>query len=161
MRPWKRTHLKTKKKIRKHRFERKNKNFFTIEQSKCISDAYEKYIKKNHCVKNTNSVIIESVSNLLANEMFELSMGWIDMHYKIVSDKIVDDLSDYIVNEIAFITKNSQNCVIVSDNIFEGGLLYDELTNVYIEILGEINRKISCFSDVLYEVTEGMTIKVF
>ena len=70
-------------------------------------------------------------------------------------------LSDYIVNEIAFITKNSQNCVIVSDNIFEGGLLYDELTNVYIEILGEINRKISCFSDVLYEVTEGMTIKVF
>ena len=153
--------FENEKKIRKHRFERKNKNFFTIEQSKCISDAYEKYIKKNHCVKNTNSVIIESVSNLLANEMFELSMGWIDMHYKIVSDKIVDDLSDYIVNEIAFITKNSQNCVIVSDNIFEGGLLYDELTNVYIEILGEINRKISCFSDILYEVTEGMTIKVF
>ena len=109
--------FENEKKIRKHRFERKNKNFFTIEQSKCISDAYEKYIKNNHCVKNTNSVIIESVSNLLANEMFELSMGWIDKHYKIVSDKIVDDLSDYIVNEIAFITKNSQNCVIVSDNI--------------------------------------------
>ncbi|SER57281.1 bifunctional adenosylcobinamide kinase/adenosylcobinamide-phosphate guanylyltransferase [Lachnobacterium bovis] len=191
------------KKIKKHQLSRRNKGFFTIEQSQLVDKAFINYIESNkvdtdyltenktiedklriehktenktiedklrieHKTENRTindksrkyNVLLESISNLLSNEMFDLKMGWLDFDYKIIDDDIVVKLSNHIVEEVLCIAKQCENCVIVSDNIFESGNIYDELTQKYIEILGNINVQLAEIVDSVFEVTEGMVLQI-
>ncbi|WP_022749165.1 bifunctional adenosylcobinamide kinase/adenosylcobinamide-phosphate guanylyltransferase [Lachnobacterium bovis] len=206
------------KKIKKHQLSRRNKGFFTIEQSQLVDKAFINYIESDkvdtdyltenktiedklriehktenktiedklqiehktenktiedklrieHKTENRTindksrkyNVLLESISNLLSNEMFDLKMGWLDFDYKIIDDDIVVKLSNHIVEEVLCIAKQCENCVIVSDNIFESGNIYDELTQKYIEILGNINVQLAEIVDSVFEVTEGMVLQI-
>ena len=159
-----------KKRVERHRKLRGNKNFITIEEtneSRNLEDAIEK-IKKMTSDENLedssgfgggksfgqkkSAVLVECLSNLLANEMF-LPGG------KILSSgeaarKIIVGLkrlfSSGFISEI----------VLVSNNIFDDGLDYDEATKSYMDALAKINAFAAQNADKVFEVVAGIALEI-
>jgi len=171
-----------KKRVERHRKLREKKNFITIEEtneSKNLENAAEK-IKKMSFGKNLgdsfgfgggnlggifelksgkspeikkSAVLVECLSNLLANEMFLpdgkiLSSG--EAVKKVVSGlKSLFSAGDFI-SEI----------VLVSNNIFDDGLDYDEATKSYMEALAKINAFAAKNADKVFEVVAGISLEI-
>jgi adenosylcobinamide kinase/adenosylcobinamide-phosphate guanylyltransferase len=133
-------------KINRHRKLRSHKNFQTIEQPTNIEDATKSL--NNHEAKSSTA-LIECISNLTANEMF-LDIEPLDS--KTVTDKII--------NGIALLKEEFAHMVIVSNNVFEDGQIYDEATMEYIRAMGEINTKLAFMSDKVVEVVVGIPIVI-
>jgi adenosylcobinamide kinase/adenosylcobinamide-phosphate guanylyltransferase len=131
-------------KINRHRKLRSNKNFQTIEQPTNIEDATKSL---NNHEANNSTALIECISNLTANEMF-LNIEPLDS--KTATDKII--------NGIALLKEEFTHLVIVSNNVFEDGQIYDEATMEYIRAMGEINTKLAFMSDKVVEVVVGIPI---
>ena len=131
-----------KRKIQRHQKMRLDKNFKTIEQFVDIKDA-------GFMITSDNATaLLECMSNLTANEMF--CDGMVNKENFVV---------DKIVKEIDILEKKITNFVIVTNNVFEDGFIYDEATNCYIKALGRINREIAKKADLVYEVVVGIPIK--
>jgi len=84
--------------------------------------------------------LLECMSNLAANEMFEETIK--DQNY--VLNKIcsgIDKLKDI-----------AGNLVIVTNDIFADGIIYDKNTMEYIELLGKINQYLVSISNRVIEV---------
>lgn len=165
--------------IKRHRELRKDKGFITIECDRdirrIISDSYliinnnsvnnvfnnelnnNKY--KNNKLKNNllnnkylcdeSAVLLECLSNLTANEMFYRG--------NIISREIV---KNKIINEINYLNKKINNLIIVSNNIFDDGNVYDSATSEYMKALSEINRYLVSIADASYEVVVGIPVKI-
>ena len=118
--------------ILKHRREREDWGFCTIEQPVDI----EKIL--DSCCHN-GSFLLDSLTALLANEMF-LSDGRINEH---TVQKITDGLLQ--------ITGKVNNIVIVSDYIYSDAFLYDSLTEKYRKSLAEIDHVAAESCDVVLE----------
>ncbi len=117
--------------INRHRKLRQGKGFELIEQYRDIDK-----------INVRDTVIIECMSNLLANEMF--------------GENPKD--GRYIVDCIDRI--NSNNIIIVSNNIFEDGITYDSKTTDYIENMAYINSELAKRADKVYEVVCGIALEV-
>ena len=124
----------TNLKVIKHRNMRKNKNFITIE---CPFDL------KNVILDTKSTVIIECLSNLTANEIFLRN-----------NKNACDDILLGIKN----IAAQSENVVIVSNNIFEGGKKYSSETLNYMKILGDINYYIAKMSDESIHIISSIPV---
>ena len=133
----------TRKRIERHRMMRKEKGFLTIEQPYDIQDSVDQ-------MEQEASVLLEDLSNLLANEMF----------LKKRETDTERDLEKEIEEGIVLLTKHTANLVIVSNNIFEDGIEYDEETKRYMKALGELNRRIAGHSDKVYEVVCGIPVSL-
>lgn len=133
------------KKVKRHQFLRKEKGFLTIEQPKNIGK-----IDWNRKEKEENAVLLlECVSNLVANEMF-------DENGSVASG----NLKEKICTEILALREKVENLVIVSNNVFEDGCSYDETTTQYIELLGRINHVLAKNADHVVEVVCGIPVKI-
>lgn len=123
------------KRIERHHKLRENKGFSTIE---CYFDI-------GNCeIEYGSNVLIECISNLTANEMF-------DVNY-FSGEDICKCVYEKICNGIYKLSKLSKNLVIVTNDIFCDGVIYDESTMSYIELLGSINRYLTRISDRVIEV---------
>ncbi|MDR1753421.1 MAG: bifunctional adenosylcobinamide kinase/adenosylcobinamide-phosphate guanylyltransferase [Eubacterium sp.] len=91
------------------------------------------------------TVLLECVSNLLANEMFTESGA--------ESKSIIA-----VMDGIKRIIKISRHLIIVSNNVFEDGQKYDEATNKYISNLAKINEELMKISDVFIEIVCGLPV---
>lgn len=120
-----------REKIKRHKILRQGKNFNVIEKYRDIDR-----------INVEDTVIIECMSNLLANEMF--------------GDNPKD--GKYIVKCLKNI--KCKNLIVVSNNIFEDGIQYDECTTKYIEEMAYINRNISLCADKVVEVVAGIPVEV-
>ena len=94
-------------------------------------------------------VLLECMSNLVANEMFT---GERNVSFTECADKIIDD--------VVALSKKATALVIVSNNIFEDGVSYDEGTKEYMRALGLINQRLAKLSNEVYEVVVGIGIKL-
>lgn len=129
------------KKVKKHRIERAGKGFITVEQPVNVDKAL------NFINDIENIAILECMSNLTANEMF------IDG-----SVKGENNVIEKIINDIDKLLSRLENLVIVSNNIFEDGINYDETTKSYIRALGKINEILAKKADKVVEVVVGIPI---
>ncbi|MGN1318985.1 MAG: bifunctional adenosylcobinamide kinase/adenosylcobinamide-phosphate guanylyltransferase [Lachnospirales bacterium] len=120
-----------KRRIKRHKKLREGKNFNVIE---CYRD-----IDK---IKVSDTVIIECISNLLNNEYFGHN----------------PKNGEYIVNCIKKI--KCDNLIIISNNIFDDGKIYDDFTINYMKELSFINRELAKFSDKVTEVVCGIALEV-
>ncbi len=120
-----------KRRIERHKKLRKGKGFVTVEQYRDID-------KIN--VKDT--VIIECVSNLLANEMFgsETKNG------------------EYVTECIENV--QADNVIVVTNSISEDGIMYDKDTLGYIEELNLVNSRLADWADSVVEVVCGLPVRV-
>jgi adenosylcobinamide kinase/adenosylcobinamide-phosphate guanylyltransferase len=163
--------------IARHQEHRRNKGFKTLE---CYTDLLG--IK----IENSPVVLLECMSNLLANEMYSED-GLVNKNSNAKIDSVVSKDSiaskdsivskDGIVNEngvvnldtgiliteeiIKGITHLEQVCehvIIVSNEVFsDNGSIYEE-TNRYIRLLGEINCRMAEHADWVYEVVCGIPV---
>lgn len=129
--------------IDKHRKMRKEKGFDTIE--------YYTDIKRLQ-LEGKPTVLLECMSNLLANEMYSDESQIKRFGSSHIRDEIVDGINK--------LDTMCENLIIVSNEVFsDNGSEYEE-TNGYIKLLGEINCYITSLSSMVYEIVCGIPIVI-
>lgn len=125
-----------KKRINKHRKKRQGKEFVTIE---CPYDLDKLDVEAE------STILLECMSNLVANEMFR-------------DGKIIDkeEVIKKVLNELRIISDKAENIVIVSNDIFSSGESYDEISLEYMKALAMINKELVKEVDQFYEVIVGI-----
>ena len=116
--------------IERHRKLRDGKGFATIERYTDI---------KNVHVSGT--VLLECMSNLLANEMFGGS-----------SENAVQE----ILNGIDVLVEKCDNLIIVTNDVTSDGIIYESETENYKKNLGALNCFLALKADEVYEVNCGI-----
>ena len=132
----------SKKRIRRHQELRKGKGFFTIEAPYDIGEASSR-------IEKDSTVLLECLSNLVANEMFR---GGNIIGIDAVVEKVFKDIKE--------VERNCSSLIIVSNNIFEDGTEYDEVTRNYMKALAVLNIKLAEEADVFYEVVSGNPCRI-
>lgn len=132
-----------KRKVERHRMLRGGKGFSTIEQPIDIGKAAEKM------EDGERTALLECISNLTANEMFLEEVPGTE---EVITEKIV--------GEIAVLNRELTHLVIVSNNVFEDGNVYDKTTMAYIRAMGRINQKLAEMADEVVEVVVGISIVI-
>ncbi len=123
------------KRIHLHIKNREGLNFITIEKQKNLQDIV-------HEINNEDTVLIDSITSLLTNEMF-------------VGDKIITNPSLDIVTGIKKIGDKASNIVIISDYIFNDAIVYDEITENFKKQLSIINKELAKFCHKVIECNFG------
>ena len=139
------TDCETGERIDRHVKRREGMGFKTLEVPYDLGKITREHVKEN------SVVLLECLSNLLANEMFsnpERNSG----DYETIAEKVFDD--------IRALKSLCRDLIIVSNNVFEDGVEYEGETALYIKYLGELNRKLGGLSDELYEVVVGIPVKL-
>lgn len=137
-------------KVEKHRSMRAGKGFFTVEQPVNIGEAAEKLRGSVGPAKGESpkpAALLECMSNLVANEMF--SGG---------TPGLWDRVADKVVRETESLGRSLEQLVIVTNNVFEDGLEYEETTREYMKALGAVNRRLAALADRVIEVTAGIPL---
>lgn len=124
------------RRIQRHRLLRAQKGFSTIEQPRDLGQVQ---------LKPGQTVLLECVSNLFANEMYR--------SYPPISGL---EAARCCLDGVRSVAKQAQNLVIVSNNVFDDGLDYDPETLDYIKGLGWLNCRLAQEADAVYEVVCGL-----
>jgi adenosyl cobinamide kinase/adenosyl cobinamide phosphate guanylyltransferase len=119
--------------VERHRKFRAGKGFKTVEAPFDI-DAAANSLKETGGIELANmTVLLECVSNLVANELFERHAS-------------ADELVEKLYMDIRHMAEQCRNLVIVT-NHFEIEDSFDEETRMYAETLDILNEKLSKFAD--------------
>ena len=130
----------TEEKIARHRKLRAGKGFETIE---CYTDL--KKAAEILQTKEAGSVLLECMSNLVANEMFE-EQG--------AHDRTVSEVTKGIENLLG----QAAHVVIVTNEIFSDAVVFDGDMDSYLEYLGKINQAAAQRADEVVEVVYGIPV---
>ncbi len=133
------------KKVERHRAMRAGKGFCTIEQPVQIECAVEKLQNSS----GSNAALLECMSNLTVNEMF-------------TPEGILQEaaVTEKIIAGVAQLNAKLTHLVIVTNNVFEDGITYDDTTMGYIKAMGSINAKLAAMADEVIEVVVGIPIEI-
>lgn len=124
------------RRIHRHREMRKEKQFSTVE---CYIGI------RNLELPADGDVLLECMSNLTANEMYqEQGAG--------------EDTPEEILAGIEAIRKQVRNLVVVTNEVFSDGITYDPDTMRYLSYLGKINQKMGEMADRVTEVVYGIPV---
>ena len=160
------------RKIDRHRRLRAGKGFITIEQPRDIQDAVSK-LQSENCLKTGRSALLECMSNLVANEMFP-PVDASDTKEAGVKKEALDEpdnMRDYentlisrvskkVLKDVSILSENVAELVIVTNNVFEDGVCYDESTMNYIKAMGIVNRGLAAMAESVVEVVAGIPVAV-
>ena len=160
------------RKIDRHRRLRAGKGFITIEQPRDIQNTVSK-LQSENCLKTGRSALLECMSNLVANEMFP-SVDASGMQAAEAEKEALDDpenMKDYetaqisrvskkVLKEVSILSENVAELVIVTNNVFEDGVCYDESTMNYIKAMGIVNRGLAAMAERVVEVVAGIPVAV-
>ena len=125
------------RRIARHRLMRRDKGFETLECYTGLKDAK---------IPSSGTTLLECMSNLLANEQFEL--GGTD-------EEILDRIQQGIQN----LKEQTEDLIIVTNEIFSDGCRYDAETVRYIRLLGNLNIRMAEEADAVTEVVYGIPIR--
>lgn len=131
----------SRERIERHRRARAGKHFLTIEQPVRIQDAAARM------ETGEKTALLECVSNLTANEMF----GAREPKPEAV---VIKEVTEGIV----LLHEKLTHFVLVSNNVFEDGRVYDRGTMAYLRAMGEINRRLAAMADEVVEVVAGIPV---
>ena len=145
------------RRVKKHRKQREGKKFYTIEQPVHVSKALAQMDA------DKKSAMLECVSNLVANEMFAKDVDDCDVIETGLKNKknhSAETVAGKIVEDIMKLNHELQQLVIVSNNVFEDGISYDEMTMEYIRAMGSINEQLAVRADQVIEVVVGIPVVI-
>ena len=128
------------KKVERHKRMRAGKGFDTLERYVDLKGTAE-------MLTDRPAVLLECMSNLAANEMF-------DTEEPAGSEQVAEK----IVTQIGVLAQETEELVIVTNNVFEDGIVYDTSTMEYLRALGSINVRLAERSDVVVEVIAGIPV---
>lgn len=130
------TDEESKKRIERHRKMRAGKSFVTRECST--------HLEKLSTGKK-EIVLLECLSNLMANEMFSQS----GRNTQAVS---------VIKMGILRLIKESKDVIIVGNNVFEDGMEYDETTEQYLQQMAKLHEFVAEEANEVVEVICGLPV---
>ncbi len=122
--------------IRKHRNMRDGRGFETME---CYTHLEEVEVPAG-C-----TVLLECMSNLVANEMFS------DAGRK-------ENAPALILQGLSRLERQAGDLIIVTNQVFCDGIVYDEGTDAYLRALAKVNRCAAKMADVVCEVIHGIPV---
>lgn len=130
-----------KQKVERHRRQREGKGFELIEQEVDIGtiDGIEK----------NDIVLVECLSNLLANEWYSDTMK--EISKKDVVKKILDGLQQ--LHEMC------THMIVVTNEIFQEQLIWEDGKD-YVESLGQLNQILCQKAENVYEVVAGIPMEL-
>lgn len=129
-----------RKKVQRHQEMRAAKNFVTLEWPVDVYHAVEQ-------MENKGTALLECISNLVANEMFR--DGEI-----IPEDQVVDK----VIRDVELIHKCMDTLVVVTSNVYDDGITYEEGTMAYIRAMGRITQMLARMADEVVEVVVGIPV---
>lgn len=132
-----------RQKIARHQKLREGKGFSVLEYPENVGMAAAKIEGKNA------SVLLECMSNLAANEMFQPE-----------KQRSTDETAQKILADVLTLEKASAFLVVVSNSVFEDGNVYEKSTMQYIEALGKINCLLAEHADEVVEIVAGIPVKI-
>ncbi len=158
----------SKKRVERHRKMRAGKGFETIERfldlkglqvetncqftSTCIDtcddddpNEYRNNIPHEHRDTIVTGILLECMSNLAANEVFDPNGA---------GDKAAEEILEGIRNLLT----QCDDLVVVTNEIFSDGIEYPEETRKYQEILGKVNAGMAQMADHVVEVVYGIPV---
>ncbi len=139
--------------IRRHRERRKGKGFITLERPSGIGVLADLITERGDFPPGKEcTVLLEALSDLLANEMF--------------SSPDTDDATEgcflfdpeaplRVLRDIEKIVSSFANVVIVSDDVFRDGIRYKDETDRYMKGLASLHKAIAVMADSVVEAAAG------
>lgn len=127
-----------RQRVERHRRLRAQKRFRTVE---CYTKLAELVLPQN------GIVLLECMSNLTANEMYEANGA----HERTV---------EAILQGIDRLREQVRHLFVVTNEVFSDGITYDEETTRYIAYLGAVNCALAQRADAVTEVVYGIPVKV-
>ena len=121
------------RRVARHRAQRADKGFRTIECEKDLSSAN---------VPEGSIVLLEDLVNLMANEMFD------------------GGDASRIVPALKALASRCRHLVMVTNDVFSDGVEYAESTQAYLRMLADINRCAADMADCVVEVVYSIPIAV-
>ena len=126
--------------IAKHRAMREGKGFVTIEAPFDVAETLERAAAGGMLFDIRNkTVLLECLSNLVANELFERHADAAGLTEKTAAD-------------ILRLSEMTENLVIVS-NHFEITEDFDEETRLYAEVMDKVNDRVAAFADKVIKLS--------
>ena len=117
--------------IEKHRAQRAGRGFETLERGLDLEHAP---------IPTGADILLEDLSNLLANEIFDPAGGGVDAARRGI---------EHLISE-------SDNLTVVTNEIFSDGADYDAESLRYMRLLAELNREIAARADLAVELVCGL-----
>lgn len=117
--------------IEKHRSQRAGRGFETLERGLDLEHA---------AIPAGADILLEDLSNLLANEIFDPAGGGVDAARRGI---------EHLISE-------SDNLTVVTNEIFSDGADYDAESLRYMRLLAELNREIAARADLAVELVCGL-----
>ena len=124
------------RRISRHQKMRQGKGFHTIECPVRLED-----IRR----PQKGDVLLECMSNLVANELFE-------------PEGRREHTADLIMEGVCSLEAQAGHLFIVSNNVFEDGLNYPGDTENYLQILAEVNRRVAERASLVVESVQGIPV---
>ncbi len=124
------------KRIKRHREMRSGKGFETLECPRNLAEA---------SIPEESVVLLECMSNLAANEMFAPEGA---------GERTVEAVMEGVTHLLA----KAAHVVVVTNEIFSDGYVYDPDTTRYQEALGMINQQMAKLADAVVEVVCGIPL---
>lgn len=124
------------RRIDRHRRMRAGKGFETIERYTNLADLL---------VPAGSSVLLECMSNLVANEMF-------------LEEGAKEDTVEQVLLGVQSLRSQTDLLVIVTNEIFSEAMTYQGDTERYQQYLGTINCRIAAMADEVVEVVYGIPV---
>ena len=131
----------SEQRIRKHRANRAGKGFVTQERST--------HPERISCKKG-DLVLLECLSNLVAGTMFEDWKQPLDVQTTV----------SRLTYELDALFEMCEDVVIVTNQVFSDGIVYDQMTHNYMEALARINAYAARCADEVYEVVYGIPVRL-
>lgn len=117
--------------IKNHIENRVGLNFITLEVQRNLHEIINN-------IEYYDTILIDSITSLLTNEMF-------------IKSEIIKGSSAKILNGLKQIMIKAKNAVIVSDYIFNDAIQYDKMTEAFKKELATINKELAKHCDNVIE----------
>ncbi len=135
-----------RQRIRRHRSMRQGKGFLTVE---CCTGI------ENLAADGEDVVLLECMSNLLANEMY-LEAGRIKSRNK----EAYWELCQAVLQPVWELSRRAGCLIVVTNEVFSDGRIYDQETNKYLDLLGSTNRILARKAEGVAEVVYTIPVWV-
>ncbi|MCR5763323.1 MAG: bifunctional adenosylcobinamide kinase/adenosylcobinamide-phosphate guanylyltransferase [Treponema sp.] len=128
------------KRIERHVYDRKDLGFETVE---CAINIQNAVIPDMQDIQNC--VLVDSLTALLANEMF-------------LNGTYIEDASDKVSKDLVSFMHSVKNAVFVSDGIYSDSIQYDDITDSYRAGLALCEKVLAAECDCVIEMFCGLPI---
>lgn len=130
-----------KERINWHKRERDGKGFYLVEEMYNPENIGDRLPFK----LSESVVLLECVSNLVANVMFSEGRETEELC------KLAKEISQGVYE----LNKKCKKLIVVTNNVFTSGKYEDYLCDLYMQLLGLVNRHLAACADVFLEVVAG------